>query len=820
MSTLGNLRHLHLQGRVTTELYVSPNPGGRGTFHMPPRDRQQHGTTLLDQLQDAEAQAALQAQSAPSAGVNLLFRSEREFQLALQSLEVVNEGIELKCVTEEAGVTFATVYVPNGKLTYFTRKFQDYLSKDTPKGKPKNSKLVESISEVGLAAIRHFWTDRNNDGTPAPLPDEDQTIWWEVWLRAQGQADVALNIFRREAQTAGMTVGERTIHFPDRAVILAFGTVNQFRSSIVLLDVLAELRRAKECPTEFLTMTPFEQAQWVADALQRVQGPPPVSPAVCVLDTGVNREQPLLSVALHSDHVLTCFPAGTGNDHDGHGTEMAGLTLYGDLMEPMTATELIELRHHLEAVKILPEVGHNHPDLYGAITAEAVYRIESVSPHRQRVFCMAVTATDSRDRGLPSSWSGELDQISFGEPDAPRRLFFVSAGNTSPDTRHLYPDSNQTDSIHDPGQAWNVVTVGAYTERVVIRSDDYADWKPIATSGGLSPSSTTSLVWEHAWPLKPDIVLEGGNDAINPATQRADSVEDLSLLTTARHSTGRLFVATGDTSAAAALAARMAAIIQSHYPEYWPETIRALMIHAAEWTPAMCQDLFGTNRQGCKNRLRTYGYGVPTLQRALWCARNALVLVSQEELQPFDRLDGKVKTRDMHVHRLPWPVAELRALGAQPVTMRVTLSYFVEPSPGRRGWNTRHRYASHGLRFDVKRPLESLDEFRKRLNKEAREEEEDAPSSGENQAWMLGEKLRARGSVHSDWWTGTASELADCGYIGVYPVIGWWRERPQFERWSQRVRYSLIVSISAPQIDVDLYTPVLSQITVPTSVSV
>ena len=54
----------------------------------------------------------------------------------------------------------------------------------------------------------------------------------------------------------------------------------------------------------------------------------------------------------------------------------------------------------------------------------------------------------------------------------------------------------------------------------------------------------------------------------------------------------------------------------------------------------------------------------------------------------------------------------------------------------------------------------------------------------ESQAWTLGEKLRARGSVHSDWWTGTASELADCGHVGVYPVIGWWRERPQFERWN------------------------------------
>src|SRR2546430_420417 len=96
--------------------------------------------------------------------------------------------------------------------------------------------------------------------------------------------------------------------------------------------------------------------------------------------------------------------------------------------------------------------------------------------------------------------------------------------------------------------------------------------------------------------------------------------------------------------------------------------------------------------------------------------------------------------------------------------------------------------------FRRERPLESLDEFRKRLNKMARDEEEGAPSS-ESQAWNLGERLRARGSIHSDWWTGTASELADCGHIGVFPVIGWWRERPQFERWTHRVRYALVVSI-------------------------
>jgi hypothetical protein len=36
------------------------------------------------------------------------------------------------------------------------------------------------------------------------------------------------------------------------------------------------------------------------------------------------------------------------------------------------------------------------------------------------------------------------------------------------------------------------------------------------------------------------------------------------------------------TSAAASLAAHFAAQVQSLYPDYWPETIRALMVHSAE----------------------------------------------------------------------------------------------------------------------------------------------------------------------------------------------------------------------------------------------
>ena len=56
--------------------------------------------------------------------------------------------------------------------------------------------------------------------------------------------------------------------------------------------------------------------------------------------------------------------------------------------------------------------------------------------------------------------------------------------------------------------------------------------------------------------------------------------------------------------------------------------------------------------------------------------------------------------------------------------LRVTLSYFVEPNPGNRGWVRRYSYSSHGLRFDVRRAAESTDHFRKRINQLALEEEE------------------------------------------------------------------------------------------------
>ena len=62
------------------------------------------------------------------------------------------------------------------------------------------------------------------------------------------------------------------------------------------------------------------------------------------------------------------------------------------------------------------------------------------------------------------------------------------------DTAYVYPAWNlERAGIQDPGQAWNALTVGAYTEKVLIQDDTLRGWQPIASAGDLTPSSRTAF---------------------------------------------------------------------------------------------------------------------------------------------------------------------------------------------------------------------------------------------------------------------------------------------------------------------------------------
>jgi len=756
--------------------------------------------------------------------VYLEFRGAQGYELVTKSLENRRSAksenwtrlLNIRTVREDAfdpgsETIYATVYVPNSQRDKFFNLIEKYATEETPTGKPQHAPLVESISSIRKALdVESFWQDAKT------LIPTETPQWCEVWLSSD--QDEVIERFAALLNEHQINSKCGVIRFPERAVKIVHATRTQLEMITALSDDIAEYRRAKETAEFWLDLSNREQTEWVENILDRLDVASGSDVAVCILDTGVNYGHPLIKPVLDPEDCQCVEPLWGSHDHDKHGTLMAGVSAYGDLQEVMAHRDSIRLEHTLESIKILPPTGATEPELWGDVVAKAVSKAEIQAPTRSRITCMAVTADDTRDRGRPSSWSAELDQICSGAEDGENRLFIVSAGNiTAWDTAKLYPDAQRTDSVHDPAQSWNAVTVGAYTNFDEITDPTLKEFPPIAPAGGLSPFSTTSSTWEDKWPIKPEILMEGGNSIAGIDGDTIDAgCNDLSVISTYFEPHVAHFCPFNMTSAATAQAAWFAAQIQAKYPSYWPETIRGLLIHSAEWTDVLKQQFLDDgNKSSYKRLLKVCGYGVPSLEKALYCASNSLTLIAQSELQPFDKKEdgSRYCTRDMHLYELPWPTEALQAFPDNlEVQMRVTLSYFIEPGPGEIGWKDRYRYASHGLRFNINSPAESKGEFLRRINKAVREEENGhAGTASAANHWLLG-KSRDKGSIHSDVWDGTAAELAASNLIAVYPTIGWWRERSHLQKWDKRTRYTLIVSIRTPEETVDIYTPVAIKI--------
>jgi hypothetical protein len=253
----------------------------------------------------------------------------------------------------------------------------------------------------------------------------------------------------------------------------------------------------------------------------------------------------------------------------------------------------------------------------------------------------------------------------------------------------------------------------------------------------------------------------------------------------------------------------MAAEVLADDRELWPETVRALLVHSAKWTPAMEQALLAANQKSERlMMLRRFGYGVPNQDRALRSASNSLALVAQQEIQPFIREKGQqAHLNHAHFYALPWPSQTLLELGAHEVRLRVTLSYFVEPNPSADAPLSPARYRSAGLRFDLRRRNETQARFEARVNALAAvaDEEDDLLGDVADPGRLLGERSISAGSLHLDEWRCSAADLADRNGIAIFPVGGWWKSSRDRDRTNGMMRYALILTIDAGDVEQDLW---------------
>ena len=154
------------------------------------------------------------------------------------------------------------------------------------------------------------------------------------------------------------------------------------------IDDIAELRRPHEVASFLPGLSAFEQRDWVRELQSRVEHAGTDAPVVCLLDRGVQAGHPLLEDSLAADDLHSVEPSWRKDVAiHAHGTEMAGLALYGDLQKPQSAlstASVWSIGSNQQSCSLT--LGTTIP-MYRAVTARAIDQPEISALNRAGCSC-------------------------------------------------------------------------------------------------------------------------------------------------------------------------------------------------------------------------------------------------------------------------------------------------------------------------------------------------------------------------------------------------------------------------------------------------
>ena len=711
--------------------------------------------------------------------INKSAKSEDKFNNTKAHLMNVRE-------TEDGDEEFVTIYLPSNNRNWLSKKLNQYDCEPEGNAHRKNANLINSISTINSSDLKSFFTNSEEYERVAGYASEyvsEYEVWIDKILHDKDSIDMTL-------QTLNIPLCNKNVVFNDVVIYLIKATKDQLNHIVHSVKGISEIRIYK-CPSVLTNARDMrEQNEWIE--LIKADSTPVINPSrIAILDSGITNTHPLIEDFLPRERCHSVTLNGGLLDCYNHGTGLASLVLYGDLTDVIYQQQHVEVYSDLSSVKMIPGINEpeNEQEMYAAVTEDAI-----ITGRRDgaEILCSAVTSKMASKDGIPSSTSAAIDQTLYND-GACDSLMFISAGNVVDIGGVDYPDYLHNNPILDPAQTWNAISVGAFTQKTSIHNPRYQGAQVLAPCDGISPYSRTSTQWGR-FLIKPEILMEGGNGILSG--HDIDVADDLSLVCADAKPLIRKFTTNNATSAATAMAARLAGKIKYLNPNLSALSIRALLVHSANWTDKMLE-LFTENGILNKNALiHSCGYGVPDEKKAIASKDSYVTFIAEDAIQPFVRGANSLKFGHMNLYELPWPRETLLQMGETEVTLKITLSYYICPSPGNRGKLNKYTYQSLRLNFDVNGPTEELEAFKRRIKRQRDENEvrDDELTS----RWTIGIKTRNQGSIISDKIEKTtAAQIASCNKIAIYPSGGWFKYYPDKE--NIEVKYSLVVSLETPE---------------------
>jgi hypothetical protein len=474
-------------------------------------------------------------------------------------------------------------------------------------------------------------------------PNQTYVLDVEIWHRGtRDLATASLQELRELLQANPRFQGSVLDHFVGENICLA-----RVRVSAPLLSALLDLDAIAEVELPPVPELNVAEVQVVtARDFSPVPIPDPRGPRLCIVDSGLAANHPLLArnvAGVASEMSSTTSPA----DEHGHGTMVGGLAVFGSIRACYsTGTFASPIR--LFSVRVLDASNRFDDEKLIINQIEAAVMQFYRAPDNCRVFNLSVgTAFPAFTNGVDRQtvWAESMDILA-------RKLkvvFVISTGNLleifgtgTADAEALvrdYPNHLLADSarLNDPSTAAIAVTVGSLAEHDVVahRRGTMANdiVRAVAQRNGPSPFTRCGHGVNGA--IKPEFVDYGGN-AVFAGTgniRRISKDHGTSVMSTSHRPLEQLFRFDVGTSFAAPLVARTAALVWNELQgvltrEPHPNLVRAVLASAAR-VPTEVAALFPGNKDAA---YKVAGYGRIFPEDAVTSSDHRVTMIAQGTL--------------------------------------------------------------------------------------------------------------------------------------------------------------------------------------------
>jgi hypothetical protein len=531
------------------------------------------------------------------------------------------------------------------------------------------------------------------------------------------------------------------------------------------------------------------------------------APKICIIDSGIQENHPLLKAAVEHGNSRSWVPSQSDLTADkvqggGHGTRVAGAFLYPQGI-PLTPKQkaigwiqnarVLDNQCQLSKKLRVPETLTDIVTFYHGQTGTRLFNhsIASLSPCRITYM---------------SAWAATIDYLSW-QNDI---LFIVAAGNIRVNRvagltlsrRTLeeysqagiaYPDYllKASARIGNPAQSFQALTVGSIAHNTY---NQQSKWSVAEANHPSAFSCTGYGIWDS---IKPDVVEYGGDFAIDSDTEPNFSTPAEICPELVRTTEGGAPAVASDsigTSFAAPKVAHIAAALEATFPQASCLLYRALIVQSArlpEWTNDPTVNL--------SDAIRMMGYGLPNLARAIGNADHRITLITQEE--------KFIHARQAHIYQVGIP-PELQSPAEDfDIRVEITLSYKAEPRRTRR---SKRKYLSTWLHWECSHKGELPDVFLARVLRDYDSPNDEAEKDGPF-SWTLGQQKnhgnkvkdasRSVGTIQKDWTTVESFNLREKFCIAVVAHQGWNNDP------TAQIPYALTVSFEVVGAEISIYGP-------------